>query len=96
MGTNYSVDAYGPGPGTAVSVSGTGSTPVELTGKRYAFIATAKTNIVFVASTAGTVAAATDLWMPADTVYVFDVIPSLRFVSFFSAATGTLVYTKLG
>lgn len=93
--TDYAVKAYGPAAGTNVSVTSTGSTPVALAKGRYGFISTAKTNIVFVASAAGTVAAATDVWMPADTLYVLDIISGRNFVSFYTASTATLVYAAM-
>ena len=98
MATNSGFIAYGPGAGTANASVGTSATAgASLNGfGKYAFIGSGKFFIRFGADS--TVAAATtDLWLPADTMGVFDVKPNASFVSFYSASgTITVTFAKVG
>jgi hypothetical protein len=91
---NFAFSAYGPGAGTSASVS-TVTAGAQLTGTRYAFIASGKCFIRFGVD-ASTNAATTDVWLATDVPLVFDILPTRNFVSFLSASgTVTVTYASV-
>ena len=93
MSQNFAFVSYGPGAGTSNASVGTSATTGVLVAQgKYAFVGSGKFFIRFGTSTA--VAAATsDLWLPADTIGVFDTTTGVSdYVSFYSAS-GTITVT---
>jgi len=90
---NFAFISYAPGAGTSNASVGTAATTgVALTAStKYAFIGSGKFFIRFGSSTA-VAAATTDLWLPADTIGVFDTHAGYEYVSFYSAS-GTITVT---
>lgn len=89
---NFAFIAYAPGAGTSnASVGMSATTGVALTANaKYAFTGSGK--FFFRFGAAAVAAATTDLWLPADTIGVFDTAPGREYVSFLSAS-GTITVT---
>jgi len=89
---NFAFTAYAPGAGTSnASVAQSATTGVNVPQGKYAFIGSGKFFIRFGSSTS-VAAATTDLWLPADTIGVFDTHPGSDYVSFYGNS-GTITVT---
>lgn len=97
MAQNFAFISYAPGVGTSnASVGTSATTGAALTANaKYAFIGSGKFFIRF-GSDSTVAAATTDLWLPADTIGVFDTTSTSNYVSFYSASgTITVSYVKV-